>query len=147
MEEKYYRVNKINNDLAVAHPNIAGFSCTIPGRIGIWKYCLLRKGKHRRSRTITCQSREETNNKVNPHMASTQGIEMLSPDHCTFPYSLIYRENFVDLLKEKRLYRVLAIFMLILSGNRKRFSYEQWSSLNSYIFSPPIDTCILRFVH
>ena len=35
MEKKYYRVNKINNDLAVAHPNIAGFSFTIPGRIGI----------------------------------------------------------------------------------------------------------------
>ena len=35
MEKKYYSGNKINNDLAVAHPNIAGFSFTIPGRIGI----------------------------------------------------------------------------------------------------------------
>ena len=35
MEEKYYRVNKMNNDLAVAHPKSAGFSCTFPGGIGI----------------------------------------------------------------------------------------------------------------
>ena len=33
MEDEYYRVNKINNDLAVAHPNSERFSCTIPGRI------------------------------------------------------------------------------------------------------------------
>ena len=35
MEDKYYRVNKINNDLAVAHPKRAGFSSTFPSQIGI----------------------------------------------------------------------------------------------------------------
>ena len=41
MEKKYYRVNEINNDLAVAHPNIAGFSFTTPvelefENVGFW---------------------------------------------------------------------------------------------------------------
>ena len=39
----------------------------VPDRIGIWKYWFLRRGGNRRTRRRTSQSKEWTNNKLNPY--------------------------------------------------------------------------------
>ena len=47
----------------------------IPGRIGIWKCWFLRRGKTGVPGEKPLGARERTNNKLNPHMASTPGFE------------------------------------------------------------------------
>ena len=67
---------QINNDLKVAHPQSGSSSGLIPGRIGIWKYRFSRRAGNRGTRRKTSPSkRDGTNNKLNPHMASTPGFE------------------------------------------------------------------------
>lgn len=99
MEEKYYRVNKMNYNLAIAHPNIAVFRVPFLAEFEFENVGFWREGNTAEPGEKPLRAK---NNKLKPRMASTPGIEMLSPDHFIFPYSLIYRENFVDLLKEKR---------------------------------------------
>ena len=47
----------------------------IPGRIGIWKSWFVRRGVNRSTWRKPLGAKERTNNKLNPHMASTPGFE------------------------------------------------------------------------
>ena len=46
-----------------------------PDRIGIWKCWFLRRGENRSSRRKPFGARTRTNNKLNPRMTSSLGIE------------------------------------------------------------------------
>ena len=46
-----------------------------PDRIGIWKCWFLRRGENRSTWRKTLGARTRTNNKLNPHMTPSPGIE------------------------------------------------------------------------
>ena len=71
-------INRINNDLEVVHPNSGSSSIWFLvelefGNVGFWG-----EGKTGITREKPLGARERTNNKLNPHMASTPG---LNPSH------------------------------------------------------------------
>ena len=54
------------------------FSPLFPGRIGIWKCWFLRREENRSTRRKTLGAGTRTNNKLNPHLTPSPGIE---PSH------------------------------------------------------------------
>ena len=53
-----------------------GSSLHCLGRIGIWKCWLLRREENRITRRKTLGAGTRTNNKLNPHMTPSSGIEL-----------------------------------------------------------------------
>ena len=86
-EEKREKYTYIYNDLEVAHQH-SDFSSTVPRRIGIRRWWLLRRGENR-----SLPARERTNNKLNPHRVST-GRGVLSPLCQTYTPEIILQGLF-----------------------------------------------------
>ena len=70
----HYNNNNNNNGISV-ESTVWLFSPLFPGRIGIWKCWFLQREENWSTRRKTLGAGTRTNNKLNPHMTPSPGIE------------------------------------------------------------------------
>ena len=102
---EYARIKLINNDLEVAHPHSGSSSTWLLVELEFRHVGLRGEGKTAVPGETPLGARERTNNKLNPHMASTPGFE-------PGPHTLVGGEcshHYATLAPQKR--RILSLHL------------------------------------
>ena len=110
---EYARIKLINNDLEVAHPHSGSSSTWLLVELEFRHVGLRGEGKTAVPGEKPLGARERTNNKLNPHMASTPGFEpgphTLVGGECSHHYATLapQKRRILSLHLNGRIYRIV----------------------------------------